>query len=82
MVYIPVPDIKGFNSGVLLMNLQRMKDQDLARSLLLRANHLLYPAWTDPYKVRERPLDALEKTSRRDPSAIPLPLCAAQWWGS
>lgn len=76
MYIVAVPDMHGFNSGVLLMNLQRMKDQDLARSLLLRANHILYPAWTDPYKVsRERQLDTLGNMSRRHPSATPLPAC-------
>jgi hypothetical protein len=46
--------VPGVNSGVLLINLQRMRDHDLARSLLLRANHVLYPAWADPFKVRAR----------------------------
>jgi len=48
---IHVPDTKGFNGGVILMNLRRMREQELAVSLVLQANKKLQPAWTDPDKV-------------------------------
>jgi hypothetical protein len=48
---IHVPDTKGFNSGVLIMNLRRMREQDLAVSLVLQANQKLHSTWPDPDKV-------------------------------
>jgi lipopolysaccharide biosynthesis glycosyltransferase len=61
---IHVPDTKGFNSGVLLMNLRRMREQELAVSLVLQANKKLQPAWPDPQKVNPAVLCPLDCACR------------------
>lgn len=46
-----VPSSIGFNSGVLIMNLKRMRDVNFGEDLLLEANKKLYPEWNNPNKV-------------------------------
>mmetsp|Transcript_27421 Transcript_27421/g.59911 ORF Transcript_27421/g.59911 Transcript_27421/m.59911 type:complete len:226 (-) Transcript_27421:727-1404(-) len=46
-----VPDTNGFNTGVLLLSSQRMKEINFARDTVLSANAKLYPQWKHPDKV-------------------------------